>query len=181
MTDDNQNQEEEVVDLAAKLKQAQEQAAKQDEETEEEVQESSVEEELAQMTETAKRAMADLQNMKRRQEEERSRLIIFANADLIKKLLPILDNLDRAKDHVPEGAEEWFKGIDMSLQLAHKTLQESGLTPMEALNKPFNPDFHEAVTQGPGEKDTVVEEFEKGYMLGDKVIRHAKVKVGTGE
>lgn len=176
MTDENHNQEE--VDLAAKLKEAEEQAAEKDQEA---AKDSSIEEELAQMTETAKRAMADLQNLKRRQEEERARLIVFANADLIKKLLPILDNLDRAKEHVPESAEEWFKGIDMSLNQAHQILKESGLTEMESLGKTFNPDFHEAVTQGPGEKDTVVEEFEKGYMLGDRVIRHAKVKVGTGE
>ncbi|PIR55352.1 nucleotide exchange factor GrpE [Candidatus Peregrinibacteria bacterium CG10_big_fil_rev_8_21_14_0_10_36_19] len=142
---------------------------------------SPLQEELAQMTELAKRAMADLQNLKRRQEEERSNLVIFANADLIKKLLPLLDNLDRAKQHVPEGAEEWFKGLSMSIENAHKTLEESGLKAIESLGHPFNPDLHEAITQGPGEKDTVVEEFEKGYTIGSKVIRHAKVKVGNGE
>jgi len=142
---------------------------------------SPLQEELAQMTELAKRAMADLQNLKRRQEEERSSLVIFANADLIKKILPLLDNLDRAKQHVPEGAEEWFKGLAMSIENAHKTLESSGLTAIESLGKPFNPDLHEAITQGPGEKDSVVEEFEKGYTIGNRVIRHAKVKVGNGE
>ena len=137
--------------------------------------------ELQQMTELAKRTMADLQNLKRRQEEEKGQLITMANVDLIKEILPILDNLDRSKQHIPKDAEEWGKGIEMSINQLHQVLKEAGLTPIESLNQPFNPEFHEAVAQGPGEKDTVIEELEKGYMLGARIIRHTKVKVGNGE
>lgn len=137
-----------------------------------------VKKELEEMTEMAKRTMADLQNMRRRQEEERKILITMANADLIIGILPVLDNLERAKEHVPKGAEEWFKGIEMSINKLHQTLQEYGLKPMETVGQKFNPDLHEAITEGPGEKDTVIEELEKGYILGGRVIRHAKVKVG---
>ncbi len=138
-------------------------------------------EELTAMTETAKRTMADMQNMKRRQDEEKSTIIFMANAALIKALLPQIHNLNRAKQHVPEGAEEWAKGIEMSVDQINKTLQDMGLTPIETVDTPFNPDLHEALMSETGEKDMVIEELEKGYMLGNKVLTHAKVKVGNGE
>jgi molecular chaperone GrpE len=134
--------------------------------------------ELEKMTELAKRAMADLQNLKRRQEEEKSTWIKMANADLIKDLLPILDNLDRAKEHMPKEAEDWGKGIEMSINQLHQVMNNAGLKKIESTGKPFNPDLHEALMEGEGEKGMVIEEFEKGYILGDRVIRHAKVKVG---
>lgn len=137
-------------------------------------------EELEQMTEMAKRAMADLQNLKRRQEEEKIHWIKMANADLMKKLLPILDNLDLAKKHMPEDAEGWYKGIEMSINQMQQTMRDSGLTPLETVGQSFDPDKHEAIAQGPGNKDEIIEEFEKGYELGDFIIRHAKVKVGDG-
>lgn len=137
-------------------------------------------EELEQMTEMAKRAMADLQNLKRRQEEEKIHWIKMANADLLKKLIPILDNLDLAKKHMPEGAEGWYKGIEMSINQMQQAMQDSGLTPLETVGQPFDPEKHEAIAQGPGEKNVIIEEFEKGYKLGDFIIRHAKVKVGDG-
>ncbi len=137
-------------------------------------------EELQRVTETAKRAIADLQNLKRRQEEEKIHWIKMANADLMKRILPILDNLDLAKKHMPEGAEGWYKGIEMSINQLQQTMLDAGLTPLETVGQPFDPEKHEAITQGPGEKDTITEEFEKGYKLGDYIIRHAKVKVGDG-
>lgn len=137
--------------------------------------------ELEAMTETAKRTMADMQNMKRRQDEERSTVIFMANAELIKSLLPALDNLNRAKQHVPQGAEDWAKGIEMSTEQINQTLKDMGLTTIETEGAQFNPDLHEALMSEPGEKDIVLEELEKGYMLGNKVLRHAKVKVGNGE
>ena len=130
-------------------------------------------EELEQMTEMAKRAMADLQNLKRRQEEEKIHWIKMANADLMKKLLPILDNLDLAKKHMPQGAEGWYKGIEMSINQMQQAMQDSGLIPLETVGQPFDPDKHEAIAQGPGNKDEVIEEFEKGYKRGDFIIRHA--------
>jgi molecular chaperone GrpE len=136
---------------------------------------------LQEMTEMAKRAMADMQNMKRRQEEERSQIILRANANLISNLIPVLDNLNRAIKHTPEGAEDWAKGIEMSIKQIQSSFTEAGLAEIEALGQPFNPDLHEALMQGPGEKDLVIEELEKGYMLGSLVLRHSKVKVGTGE
>lgn len=173
-----------VDDLAKKLADAQKHAAEEKEAATAQGandEQTNLRLELEQMTELAKRTMADFQNFKRRQDEERRVIITMANVDLIRSLIPITDNLDRAKQHVPAGAEEWFKGIEMCSAQLHKVMNESGLTPLDSLNQPFNPDLHEALAQGPGPKDIVIEELEKGYMLGDRVIRHAKVKVGNGE
>jgi molecular chaperone GrpE len=138
-------------------------------------------EDLEKMTEYAKRTMADMQNLQRRVEEERAGIFQMATADFISKILPVLDNLDRAAAHMPEEAGEWFKGIEMSFQQLHKIIEEAGLTKMETVEQKFDPNLHEALMQAPGEKDIILEELESGYLLGDRVIRHAKVKVGNGE
>ncbi len=136
---------------------------------------------LAEMTELAKRTMADLINLKRRQEEEKSTWISLANADLIKSLLPILDNFERAVPHIPKDTGEWFKGIQMSFNQLKKIVQDAGVIEIKTVGEKFNSDLHEAVTQSAGEKDIVIEELEKGYTLGNRILRHAKVKVGNGE
>lgn len=137
---------------------------------------------LEEMTEMAKRTMADLHNLKRRQEDERRLIITMANVDLIRTLLPILDNFERAITHTPEAIknDQWIQGIEMCAKQLHKALTNAGLKPMETIGQPFNPDLHEALIEGPGEKNIITEELEKGYILGERVIRHAKVKVGSG-
>jgi len=170
------------IDLKKKLEEAQKQAAhKHEEEKSSNVELEKLKAELAEMTEVARRAMADLQNLRRRNEEERLDIILMANSELIKNLLPVIENLDRAVSHIPEGASEWYKGIEMSIKELHKVLLNLGLTKIETVGAKFDPNLHEALTQGPGEKDIVIEEFESGYILGKKVIKHAKVSVGNGE
>jgi len=169
-----------MTDLNEKLKKAQEEAAKKDQSANNDEIEQ-IKSELFEMTELAKRAMADMQNLKRRQEEERGQIIIMANAELIKECLPVLDTVKKAAQHVPEGAEEWFKGLEMALTQLEQAFQNAGLSPIESAGQPFDPDLHEALAQGPGEKDFVIEEFEQGYKLGNRVLRHSKVKVGNGE
>ena len=140
-----------------------------------------IQQELDEMTELAKRTMADMQNQKRRFEEEKKVLITMGNVGLIKSLLPIIDNLNRAKEHAPENTDkEWLNGIEMSLNQLNTELTNFGLKEIPTKDEKFNPDLHEALLQGEGEKDIIIEELEKGYMLGERVIRHAKVKVGTG-
>lgn len=137
--------------------------------------------ELEKMTEMAKRTMADLQNFKRRQDEERVQMIFTSNARLIKELIPVFDNLKRSLTHMPGANEEWEKGIQMSVSQFEKALQQFGLEPIKALGEKFDPDLHEALVEGPGKKDTIIEELEMGYKLGNQVLRHSKVKVGNGE
>jgi len=169
-------------DLKKKLEEAQKEATKKHEEEKSENSElEKLKKDLEEMTETAKRTMADLQNLRRRNEEERLDIILMANSELIQNLLPIIENLDRASTHIPEGASEWYRGIEMSIKDLHKVLLNLGLTRIETVGKPFDPNLHEALIQGPGEKDIITEELEGGYILGKKVIKHAKVKVGNGE
>lgn len=179
----NQDPQDQNDDLQAKLDAAAKQAAEKDQAEAEQISETdTLKKQLAEMTEMAKRTMADIQNLKRRQEEERKVIITMANMDLIRSLIPHLDNVDRAIAHTPEGTDpNWFQGLEMSLKQIHATLEAQGVKPMETINQPFNPDLHEAVAQGPGPKDQVIAEMEKGYMLGEKVLRHAKVQVGNGE
>lgn len=128
------------------------------------------------------RAMADLQNYKRRTEEEKAGFVKFANASLLKELLPIIDNLDRSITHLPEDLKEseWTKGM---LHIQHdllKTLERLGIKKVKTVGEKLNPKLHEGLMTGPGEKDLVVEEFEAGYTLNDEVLKPAKVKVGDG-
>lgn len=139
---------------------------------------------IQELTETAKRAMADLQNYRKKMEEEKAGFVAFANIALIFELLPILDSFNRAFSHVPEEIQktEWFKGALQIEQQLVGLMKKQGVAEMEtSIGKKVDTRFHEPVTLGPGEKDVVIEEFEKGYLLGDKVIRPAKVKVGNGE
>lgn len=137
--------------------------------------------ELEKVTETGKRLMADMTNLRRRNEEEGIRTILYANKNLIKLLLPGLDNLKRALLHIPENAGDWGKGIEMSIRQIEKALDESGLKKMETDGAKFNPELHEAVLQADGEENKILETLEDGYTLGDMVIRHAKVKIGNGK
>lgn len=180
MTD--QKDDDQKIDLNKKLEEAQKQADEkhsQDSSQQQEVEQ--LKKELADMTELARRTMADMQNLRRRADEERVDTIFMANYDLIKRLLPILTSLELAEKHVPDQAADWYKGIDMAIKEMYKALEETGLQKIPTTGHPFDPNFHEALTQGPGEKDMVTEEFESGYILGKRVIRHAKVKVGNGE
>jgi len=134
------------------------------------------------LIETAKRTAADLQNYKRRIEEERSELKIYANTELLKALFPVIDNLKRAFDNLPEELKtnDWVKGISSIEKQLLETLTSLGLEPIKAIGEKFNPELHEAVMQGPGEKDQITQEFEKGFSFKGKAIKPAKVQVGNG-
>lgn len=138
---------------------------------------------IKELTEAAKRALADLQNYRKKTDEERAGFVQFANIILILELLPVLDSFNRAFAQVPEEIKktDWFRGaLQIEQQLAG-IMQKQGVQEMEPqLGKKVDPHFHEALAAGPGEKDVIIEEFEKGYLLGKKVIRPAKVKVGNG-
>lgn len=135
---------------------------------------------LKEMTNITQHALADLQNFRRRAEEERASYVTYANADLMNDLIPVLENMNKALAHEPKDAE-WIKGAETVMKQLQQTLEKRGLTPVEAANKPFDPKIHEALMTGPGPKDQVVEEYEKGYMLGEKVLKRSRVRVGNGE
>ena len=128
------------------------------------------------------RAEADLANFKRRAEQERADLVKFANASLIGKMLPVLDDFDRAVGAVPEEVrtQGWVEGIKLIDRKFRTLLEQEGVTPIDALGKEFDPYVHEAVLRedGEGEVEVVVEELQKGYKLHDRVLRPTMVKVG---
>jgi molecular chaperone GrpE len=129
------------------------------------------------------RAQADFINYKRRNEQERAEFSQFAQANLIFSLLPILDDLEKALNHIPAKLAKlpWVDGIRLIARKLQSILEAQGLTPIEALGKPFDPNLHEAVRQDKGAEGVVIEEVRKGYQLHDKVIRPAMVVVGNGE
>ena len=135
---------------------------------------------LQEMTNIAKQALADLQNFRRRAEEEKAAFVSFANAQLVTALLPILNSINLALKHEPKDPD-WAKGAEQIFRQLLETLTKEGLQEIPTTNQPFNPRLHEALLVAPGEKDLVLEELEKGYMLGERVLKQARVKVGNGE
>ncbi|MBU1018392.1 MAG: nucleotide exchange factor GrpE [Patescibacteria group bacterium] len=141
-----------------------------------------IREEHETLKDTAMRAAADLQNFKRRIQEEQADLRIFANVQLLEALFPIIDNLKRAFQSLPENLaeNEWVKGIESIEKQLIDTLTQLGLEEIKTIGEQLNPELHEAVLQGPGPKDEITEELEKGFAFKGKAIKPAKVKVGDG-
>jgi molecular chaperone GrpE len=129
------------------------------------------------------RAAADFQNYKRRVEDERSETARLASAALIINLLPLLDDLDRALKNVDThlASLTWVDGIRLIYRKFEALIEMAGVREIEADGQTFDPSQHEAVSQAPGEDNKVISVVQKGYKLGDRVIRPAMVVVGHGE
>jgi len=129
------------------------------------------------------RAAADFQNYKRRTEQEREELGRLANAALVINILPTLDDLERALTSVDShlAGLTWIDGIWLIYRKLQAVLEASGVKPIETKGQEFDPRFHEAVMTGEGEENKIISEVQKGYMLGDRVIRPAAVVVGRGK
>jgi len=142
--------------------------------------------EIGELKDKYLRLYAEFENFRRRTSKERIELISTANAGLLKSLLPILDDFERARaafeGHGPE-VEPLKEGIELIYSKFLRTLESEGLKPMEAQGEPFNADLHESVAQFPAaseeQKGKIIDVLEKGYYLNDKVIRYAKVVVGV--
>jgi len=140
---------------------------------------------LAQANDDKLRALADLQNFRRRGEEERLRIIRDGNERLIKELLPVLDDFDLAlmAANQAQSFEQLIGGVEATRRKFHETLAKQGVTPIEAVGQPFDPDLHEAVMldEDTGQPDeTVTAELRRGYTLHQRVIRPSLVKVAKG-
>jgi molecular chaperone GrpE len=132
---------------------------------------------------TAQRATADLANFRRRVDEERAATIGLANAVLIAKLLAVLDDFDRALDHVPSDVHEgWVDGIRLVERKLRGLLESEGVTQIDALGQPFDPNIHEAVLHeetADFPDNQVIGELQRGYRLHDRVLRPALVRVAN--
>jgi molecular chaperone GrpE len=134
------------------------------------------------LTDIAGRAQADLQNAKTRLERDAQEMRTFAAEVVVKRLLPTVDNFQRAFQHLPSElqAHEWVKGVTAIEQDLMKQLTDMGLKKIASHGQAVDPHKHEVLMQGPGEAGKITEVFEEGYELNGKVIRPAKVKVGGG-
>lgn len=133
------------------------------------------------LTEALKRERADVINIRRRHDDQISSLKSHITADLIKKLLPTVDNFNRALSHTPKDLEnnEFIKGVNQIVKQFEKDLASIGVMRIKTIGEPFDPSLHEAISMedAGGEQEIVSEELQPGYKLGDEVIRHAMVKV----
>jgi molecular chaperone GrpE len=138
---------------------------------------------LEKAQESAARATADYQNLLKRSELERAEMSFYFTENFAKKLLPTLDNLDRVVSGTPTESQNGpvYEGVKNAAAGLLKVLEGLGVSAFESLGVELDPNLHEALTQGPGPAGIIVSEFERGYKLKDKVIRHAKVVVGMGE
>lgn len=128
------------------------------------------------------RVQADFDNFRRRTQKEKEELAQYATSKLVGELLPVLDNFERALVTAPANAESeaFTKGINMIFRQLEGVLKSEGLAAMETVGQPFNPEYHQAIMQVESEEHEegiVTEEVQKGYLLKDKVLRPAMVKV----
>jgi molecular chaperone GrpE len=138
---------------------------------------------LAKSQEIAARATADYQNLLKRSELERAEMSAYFTESFAKKLLPTLDNLDRVVSGTPVESQNGavYEGVKNAAAGLLKVLEGLGVHAFTSIGEELDPNLHDALSQGPGPAGVVVSEFECGYKIKDKVIRHAKVIVGSGE
>lgn len=137
--------------------------------------------EASEMRELAQRKQAEFENYRKRMERERMDLARYAGADVVKEVLPVLDNLERALQASGTASEEQLRdGVAIIQRQLQEILTRLGLTEVESEGKPFDPHIHEAVTQvetGEQPDGTVLKVFQKGYLFKDRLLRPAMVSV----
>jgi molecular chaperone GrpE len=140
-----------------------------------------LEQKIGELTEALQRERADAENLRRRTQEEKSRLGEFYKAMVVQELLPALDNLERALMHTPKDLKDhdYVKGVKNVIKQFESSFAQLGVKRIKTVGEVFDPKLHEAVhlEEGEGTVEVVCEELQPGYLLGGEVIRHAMVKV----
>lgn len=139
---------------------------------------------IEELTDKNKRMLAEFENFRNRSEKEKSAMFEVGAKTVIEKILPVIDNFERGLTQKPEGseAEGFVTGMDMVYKQLLTSLDELGVKPIEAVGKEFDPELHNAVMHVEDEEageNVVIEEFQKGYMYKDTVVRHSMVKVAN--
>ncbi len=139
-------------------------------------------EEIKELKDKYLRVVAEAENMKKRLEREKREFLEYANENLLKDLLPVIDNIERAIEHANEDAnvKDFIKGVEMTLNNFIKILEKYNVKSINALNEEFNPTYHEAMAIKETEEhppNTVVEELQKGYMYKERLLRPSLVTV----
>ncbi len=136
---------------------------------------------VRELTEALQRERADATNLRRRHDEQLAGLQSVVKASVVRELLPVIDNFERALKHVPKELEgnDYIKGVQGVVKQFEKALLDIGVVRIKTVGKPFDPRLHEAVSMddGDGTQEIVSEELQAGYQLGDEVVRHAMVRV----
>ena len=141
-------------------------------------------EQIEELNDKLKRQMAEFDNFRKRTEKEKSQMYDMGAKSIIEKILPVIDNFERGLAGVPEEEKSnaFVDGMDKVYKQMLTTLAEAGVTPIEAVGKEFDPNFHNAVMHVEDEEageNIIVEEFQKGYVYRDAVVRHSMVKVAN--
>lgn len=175
MTSNNSSQAKNNQEDKEQEEQTEEEEGQEEKTEEQERQE--LEEEVEELERSLKKVMADFDNYRKRMMREKKNIIERATEDLMTDLIEVLDDFERAMENEDEMDS---KGVEMIYDKFKKALKEHGLEEIECEGKTFDPNFHEclmSVEDEDHEEDEIIEEFQKGYKLNDKVIRPSKVKV----
>lgn len=176
-----ENQEENAEKASSKSKKRNKKQSK-EELLQEEMEEKDIQ--IAELKDKYLRLMAEFENNRKRTVKEKLDMMKSAAQDTMSALLPVLDDFDRAKKNAEaEGSTEVFsEGVNLVYSKLYTILNQRGLEPMESTGLEFDPEFHEAITEIPAPsedmKGKIIDTVEKGYLLKEKIIRHAKVVVG---
>lgn len=141
-------------------------------------------EKIEELTDKLTRQMAEFDNFRKRTEKEKSQMYEIGAKDIIEKILPVVDNFERGIAAVPEEEKSnpFAEGMEKIYKQLMTTLEEIGVKPIEAVDQEFDPDFHNAVMHVEDEEvgeNIITEEFQKGYLYRDSVVRHSMVKVAN--
>lgn len=145
-------------------------------------------EQIESLTDRLTRQMAEFDNFRKRTEKEKSAMYEIGAKSIVEQILPVVDSFERglsaARETMEEGSEEnaFLTGVDQIYKQLMKALEDAGVRPIEAVGAPFDPNFHNAVMHVDDEalgENVVAEEFQKGYMYRDSVVRHSMVKVAN--
>lgn len=180
LEDELKTNAEEAEETEATAEEATEEASKVAEEVDELT---ALKNENATLKDNQIRLQAEFQNYKRRTEKEKSEIYKYANEKIVVELLAVMDNLDRALDSISHNADDHqnvLNGVEMIKKSFEDLLEKEGVQLIDAVDQPFDPNMHHAVMteeKDGVDADIVIEEFQKGYKLGDKVVRPSMVKV----
>lgn len=141
----------------------------------------SLKEQVQELTELLQRTQANFENYRKQQETRIKDIQEWANRDLISQLLTVLDNFELALKNT-KNHEDFIKGVELIYSQLSNTFEDNGLKPIKTKNQIFDPHYHEALMKEDSDEpeNLILEELQKGYSLNERVIRHAKVKISSG-
>ena len=184
-------QEEETAEAAEDIEETENQEAESSEESEEPEADEKIDkkakkdkkdEKIEELSDKVKRQMAEFENFRKRSEKEKTQMYEIGAKSIIEKILPVVDNFERGLVGMEESEDPFAQGMQMIYKQMMTSLAEAGVSPIEAVGKEFDPEFHNAVMHVEDEafgENEVVEELQKGYMYRDSVVRHSMVKVAN--